>query len=92
LITPRRFNPARRAWLPILHTSRNAHHYTALFSNTERAHRLRKTDDWVVIYADHGASDGQWTVVTGTGGLLAGRRIVRGREAECARHYGIVAA
>jgi DNA polymerase (family X) len=34
IITPRRFNPARAAWLPILHTERGGHHYTALFSNT----------------------------------------------------------
>jgi putative hydrolase len=91
-ITPRRFNPERRQWLPILHASRADRHYTVLFSNTARAHRLRKTSDWVVIYCDRGASDGQWTVVTATGGPLHGRRVVRGREDECARHYGLAAA
>ena len=91
-ITPRRFNPRRRQWLPILHTGRDDRHYTVLFSNTARAHRLRRTDDWVVIYCDRGASTGQWTVVTGIGGPLHGRRIVRGREDECARHYGPAAA
>ncbi|RPI53813.1 MAG: DNA-binding protein [Acidobacteria bacterium] len=91
-ITPRRFNPDRRQWLPILHTTRHDHHYTALYSNTARAHRLRKTNDWVVIYCDRGTSDGQWTVVTATGGPLIGRRVVRGREDECARHYGLAAA
>lgn len=90
-ITPRRFNPEGRRWLPILHTSRGARHYTVLFSNTARAHRLGKTDDWVVIYSDHGAADGQWTVVTATSGPLRGRRVVRGREEECARHYDVVA-
>jgi putative hydrolase len=92
-IAPRRFNPDERQWLPILHTSRGDRHYTALFSNTARAHHLGKTDDWVVIYLEHdGGMDGQWTVVTGTGGPLRNRRIVRGREAECSTHYGLVAA
>ena len=91
-IAPRRFNPDERQWLPILHTSRGDRHYTALFSNTARAHRMGKTDDWVVIYLEHDGMDGQWTVVTGTGGPLRNRRIVRGREAECSAHYGLVAA
>ncbi len=87
-IAPKRFNPAGRRWLPILHTSRGDHHFTALFSNTERAHRLGMTGDWVVIYGDRGRTDGQWTIVTAQGGPLRGRRVVRGREDECARYYG----
>lgn len=83
-IAPRRFNPRREAWLPILHTERGDRHYTALFSNTARAHQLGRTADWVVIHfhSDHG-SDGQRTVVTETRGQLAGERVVRGRETEC---------
>ena len=82
-IAPRRFNPSREAWLPILHTQRGDWHLTALFSNTARAHELEKTDDWVVLYfhTDHGP-EAQRTVVTETSGPLAGRRVVRGREAE----------
>src|SRR3954470_1170387 len=38
-IAPRRFNPRRVAWLPILHTLRGKRHYTALFSHTARAHQ-----------------------------------------------------
>ena len=38
-IAPRRFNPSRAAWLPVLHTRRGQRAYTALFSNTARAHR-----------------------------------------------------
>jgi putative hydrolase len=38
-IAPRRFNPSREAWLPILHTRRGNRRYTALFSNTARTHR-----------------------------------------------------
>jgi hypothetical protein len=81
-IAPRRFNPTRVAWLPILHTTRGRRHYTALFSNTALAHRLNRTHDWVVIYWDDGLGERQCTVVTADRGPLAGRRVVRGREAE----------
>jgi DNA polymerase (family 10) len=87
-IAPRRFNPTGEAWLPILHTHRGDRHYTALFSNTARAHELGTTRDWVVIYRDDHAGDGQWTVITALFGKFKGRRIVRGREAECAEFYG----
>jgi len=71
-------------WLPILHTDRQEWHFTALFSNTARAHELHRTHDWVVLYfydGDH--SEGQHTIVTETRGPMKGRRVVRGREAEC---------
>jgi hypothetical protein len=92
LIAPRRFNPERKAWLPVLHTERGDWHFTALYSNTGRAHQLRRTRDWVVIYfydGDH--RERQRTVVTETRGPLEGRRVVRGSEAECAEHYGLTA-
>jgi putative hydrolase len=84
-IAPRRFNPAGEAWLPILHAQRGPWHFTALFSNTARAHQLGRTRDWVVLYfhTDHQA-EGQRTVVTETQGAAEGRRVVRGRESECA--------
>ncbi len=85
-IAPRRFNPENEAWLPILHTEREDRHYTALYSNTARAHALDRTDDWVVIYREDAAQT-QWTVVTETSGRLEGKRVVRGREAECLRYY-----
>lgn len=83
-IAPKRFNPEGTAWLPILHTQRGEWHFTALYSNTARAHELGRTRDWVVIYFydDHHV-EGQHTVVTETRGALAGRRVIRGREAEC---------
>ncbi len=84
-IAPRRFNPERRRWLPVLHTSRGNHHYTALFSNTATAHRLGRTRDWVVIYRDGHAEGGQWTVVTARSGPMRGERVVRGREPDCLR-------
>lgn len=82
-LAPRRMNPSGEAWLPVLHTRRGGRDYTALFSNTPLAHRLDRTDDWVVIYPDNGAGARPYTVVTERRGPLAGRRVVRGREAEC---------
>lgn len=83
-IAPKRFNPEGKAWLPILHARRGAWELTALFSNTARAHELRKVHDWVVIYFHTDSQpEGQRTVVTEARGSLAGRRVVRGREAEC---------
>jgi hypothetical protein len=89
LITPRRLNPRREAWLPVLHTTRGDRHYTALFSNTAQAHRLGRVHDWVVVYFDGARGEGQSTVVTEHSGPLRGRRVVRGREGECVQHYGV---
>jgi hypothetical protein len=86
-IAPQRFNPTGEAWLPVLHTERGDRHYTALYSNTARAHELGMAHNWVVIYRDDHGGHGQWTVVTAHYGPLRGRRIVRGREAECAAYY-----
>jgi DNA polymerase (family X) len=88
-IAPRRFNPQGAAWLPILHTERGARHYTALFSNTERAHRLGRTDDWVVIYWEGGRGERQCTVITAQRGTAKGHRIVRGRDRESARREAV---
>jgi putative hydrolase len=87
-IAPRRMNPEGKSWLPVLHTRYGPWHFTALFSNTERAHELHRVYDWVVIYyQDPEGVEGQATVVTERRGSLAGERVVRGREPECARHY-----
>jgi len=87
-IAPKRFNPSGEAWLPVLHTEREGWHFTALFSNTARAHELGRTRDWVVIYYYDGEHvEAQCTVVTEPRGALAGRRVVRGREEECRAHY-----
>lgn len=87
-IAPKRFNPTGEAWLPVLHARRGKWDLTLLFSNTQKAHELRKTHDWVVIYCNaDGEAESQCTVVTETHGPLAGRRVVRGREAECLKHY-----
>ena len=84
---PRRFNPTGEAWLSVLHTQRGERHYTALFSNTARAHQKGKTQDWVVLFYDDGERESQCTVITAEWGPLAGRRIVRSREFECMRYY-----
>jgi len=88
-IAPRRFNPTGDAWLPVLHTEREGRHYTALYSNTARAHELGATHDWVVIYRDDDQHSGSWTAITSSFGALRGRRVIRGREDECARHYAL---
>jgi hypothetical protein len=88
LIAPRRFNPDGQAWLPVLHTERGDWHFTLMYSNTARAHELKRTRDWVVVYFyDDHHEEGQCTVVTETRGSLAGRRVVRGREAACREYY-----
>jgi len=82
-IAPKRFNPTGEAWLPVLHTVRDGWHFTAIYSNTARAHQLGRTKDWVVIFFHRdGSPEGQRTVVTETHGENRGRRVVRGREAE----------
>ena len=90
VIAPKRFNPTGKAWLPILHSESNGYHFTALFSNTARAHELKRTNDWVVVYFyDDEHHEGQYTVVTETRGSLTGRRVVRGREIECRKYYSV---
>ncbi len=88
MIAPKRFNPEAKAWLPVMHVSKQGWHFTALFSNSARAHQLSRTQDWVVIYFyDDQHHESQHTVVTETRGALTGRRVVRGRETECREYY-----
>ena len=84
-IAPRHLNPGQVAWLPVLHSELDGWHFTALFSNTARAHDVGMTKDWVVIYAERDGREVQQTVVTETFGPLRGQRVVRGRERE-SRH------
>ena len=86
-IAPRRFNPSGEAWLPILNTRRNNDFYTALYSNTPRAHEMHRIGDWVVIYYDTPRGSGQATIVTYRQGELSGKRVVRGRENESQQYY-----
>jgi DNA polymerase (family X) len=86
-IAPHRFNPKKEAWLPILHTQRGARHYTALFSNSALAHRLERTRDWVILYYDDDQGERQCTVITSHQTPFSGKRIVRGREEDCASYF-----
>lgn len=87
-IAPKRFNPENRAWLPVLHTNQSGWHFTALYSNTARAHELGRNHDWVVIFAeDEAHHEHPCTVVTAGRGALVGQRVVRGREMECRQWY-----
>jgi Holliday junction resolvasome RuvABC DNA-binding subunit len=83
-VAPHRFNPTGAAWLPVLHTQREGREFRAMFSNTARAHELERSHDWVVVFS---GKTGCWTVVTGAHGPLKGKRVVRGREAECLAYY-----
>lgn len=88
LITPKRFNPENKAWLPVLHTKKAEWHFTLIYSNTERAHKLERVYDWVIIlFYDNNHQEGQYTVVTEVRGNLKGQRVVRGREDECRAYY-----
>ncbi|MBE7385654.1 MAG: DNA-binding protein [Leptolyngbya sp. SIO1E4] len=79
-IAPRRFNPQGKRWLPVMHLKRDGWWFSALYSNTFRAHKLGKTHDWVIIYYEREGHTGQCTVVTETRGALRGKRVVRGQE------------
>lgn len=88
LIAPRRFNPQRLAWLPVMHAHQSPWHFTAMYSNTARAHQLNKSHDWVIIIVSHDQEpDWQCTIVTESHGPLTGKRVVRGMERECELYY-----
>lgn len=71
----------------MLHTERDGWTFTALFSNTARAHDLHMTHDWVIVFYERDGHESQCTVVTESRGHLRGKRVVRGREEECRTHY-----
>jgi hypothetical protein len=81
-IAPRRFNPLADPWLPIMHVNREDWHFTVLYSNSARAHRLSKTRDWVIIFYEKDGHEDQCTVVTEHVGPLAGQRVVRSWQTE----------
>ena len=87
MIAPRLLNPEKRAWLPLMAREYKGCKFTVMFSNTATAHKLEKTDDWVVVYYETGKGENQCTVVTESRGPLKGKRVIRGREDECAEYY-----
>jgi hypothetical protein len=88
-IAPRRYNPANEPWLPILHTERGGRFFTALYSNSPRAHQMRKVWDWVTLYWDGDDGERRASIITARVGPLHDRRVIRGREKECEQHYGV---
>lgn len=86
-IAPRRFNPEGKRWLPIMNWQQGDWSFTAMYSNTALAHDLGKTHDWVVIFFEQDGYESQCTVVTENRGQIQGKRVVRGREWECAIAY-----
>ena len=87
-IAPRRFNPNGKRWLPVMHVKRDGWWFSALYSNTARAHELGKTHDWVIIYYEQADYQGQCTVVTETRGVQRGKRVVRGYAGESSSTIG----
>lgn len=79
-ITPRRFNPEGKRWLPVMQLNKGGWALNALYSNTARAHELNKTDDWVVVYYERDDQHGQCTIVTETRGDRRGQRVIRGQS------------
>jgi len=88
MIAPKLLNPEKKAWLPLLAASRKGWKFTVMFSNTATAHKLGKTNDWVVVYYESGKGENQCTVVTEQRGPMKGKRVIRGREKECGAFYG----
>lgn len=86
-IAPKRNNPTGEAWLPIMTEYIAGARVSLLFSNTDRAHELRKTRDWVVLYYEKAGEKSQCTIVTSERGRLKGKRVIRGREKECYEYY-----
>ena len=87
MVTPRRFNPEGKRWLPVMKLKKAGWVFNALFSNTARSHELNKTHDWVVVsYHRDGANSrqtGQCTIVTETRGEQRGeRRVMRNAVAQ----------
>src|SRR3954447_18307252 len=70
-IAPRRFNPEGKAWMPVLNTRYGPWHFRAQLSNSERAHELHRTYDWVLVfYTGAEGEEGEATVVTERCGVL----------------------
>ncbi len=64
-----------------MHMSKGEWLFTVLFSNSQRAHELGKTRDWVVIYHQRdGEPEGRSVVISETRGPTAGKRVVRSNQ------------
>lgn len=79
-IAPRLLNPERKAWLPIMVKESAGYKFTVMIPNTATAHKLGKTEDWVVVYFEKGKGENQCTIVTEGRGPLKGKRVIRGKN------------
>lgn len=82
----REFRASQKQQLAI---SRGSRQYRALFSPTSLARRMGMSADWVIIEQEVAGPNPKWTVVTEWRGLMKGKRVVRGREAECFDFYAV---
>ncbi|MBR8050106.1 helix-hairpin-helix domain-containing protein [Burkholderia vietnamiensis] len=83
-LVPRRLNADVSVSPPVMHMTKGGWHFTALAACPARAQEPSATADWVALYFYDATQREQLrTVVTGTLGALAGKRVVRGREMEC---------
>ena len=73
-----------------LHAVRGSWHFTALYSNTARAHQLGRVTDWVVLFFHKDSqAEGQRTVVTEARGnppSMAHQQWDRGVSQQVSRH------
>jgi hypothetical protein len=73
--------------VPVLHARRDPWYFTAMYANGARTHS--RGDDAVLVYFHSERNpETQRTVAGERRGPFAGRRIVRGREAECIELFG----
>ena len=77
----------RKRQVMVIHTRRNGRRYSALYSPTPLARRLRRDRDWVVIELEQRGPNPRWTIVTERRGVMKGKRVVRSREVECFWFY-----
>ena len=83
----REFRRAALAGETVCHTTRGERRYSALFSQSALAYRQGRQRDWVMIDLEVPGPNLRWTVVTEWRGPMKGKRVVRGREVECALLY-----
>jgi hypothetical protein len=80
-------DPEGQASLPVWHSERDGWSFAVRPSNGARSRGQGRNRGWVVIHYRQDGREAQCTVVTEHQGELAGQRVIRGRERECASHY-----
>jgi hypothetical protein len=83
----REFRHRAREGESVVHTTRDGRRYSAPYSQSAPAYRHGRLHDWVILDLEVPGPNLRWTVVTEWRGPMKGKRVVRGREAECFKHY-----